>query len=186
MEQWREKQKKKAKIAISRKKTVTNTYKIPNNTIKNTVKIEHNEQKAPSIHNDELESASKFEDVSHFEPINPQQIEEKNEEQNINTNTEIGIWSKPKLPQKISISHPAKSKTYNFGRNSVLSNDRKQRKPHPSYSHHHHSISLYGNKKGIIAPSAKQIKTKYVTVNTISKRDRLAAKSIDRKINKTG
>merc|ERR1712048_1052681 len=109
--------------------------------------------------------------------------------------SEIAIWTKPKLPRKLVVKP---QKRYNFKRQSVLGNARKNVQHHPNYSHHHHT-SLYGQTNSN-SNKAKTVKIKHLnkkkyqseskkmfhnaaTVNTISKRERLAAKYMDRKAN---
>ena len=166
------------------------------------------EQKTPS---DELESASKFEEMQFEDAVlikqhsddhnnNNNEIEEKSSHQEVD-NQDVGIWTMPKLPKKIMVKP---SKGYNFARHSV--NDRNKTAHFPSYSHHHHT-SLYGGKRGKVnkmkhnglqdnnngnIPNAnknkyysesKNLFHKQATINSMSKRDRLAAKYLDRKAN---
>ena len=154
-----------------------------------------NEQKTPS---DELTSASQFEELQ-FEPADLVKTEEENV-QNIQSDnddddgSEIAVWAKPKLPKKLIVKP---QKGYNFKRQSVLSSDRKKQH-HPAYSHHHHT-SIYGQQQNK-NNKAKTMKMKHLnkrkyqseskkmfhnaaTINTVSKRERLAAKYMDRKAN---
>jgi len=96
--------------------------------------------------------------------------------------SEIGVWPTAKLPTASS-SQQAPQNGYSLGRHSAVLS-RQKKAAHPQYSHHRHTAILGQQRKAKRAMSeTKRMFHRAATVHTMSKRDRLAAKYVDRQQN---
>jgi len=171
---------------------------------------QENDSGAHANGGDELKCASQFEVLPSFDD-NGGAMECKSVEPVVD-NHDVDITNnnqqshRPKMTHHISASSLKSGfngggKGYNFARHSVVSSERRQHHHYPSYSHHHHT-SLYGGSGKPRKPSdtsaaaagesssnhkyyseTKKLFHKQATVHTASKRDRLAAKALNRKAN---